>query len=505
MKRRRLSIAAVCTLGAACLMGNAFAEQYAFTDARAHGMGGANAASAHDATAQWHNPAVFGFMNSDTNTVDNTGLSDRVWGWNLLDIGAGYTMTEDMGRYLDILTDVDFDAIANVSTPAQLNDLAAMAAALEGVSEPGNAFYVDSSVGTSVRIGNFAIGARLFTETAAWVDDLDTYNLGMDVLNATDLSNDIEGVAGSDLAYPIGYSAENLTSAQQSLLTGAGLSQASVDYLDYQLGLLLDNGTIQQSDLDNATDLLTDVIDASGIGSLDDNQTAVVARGFALTEIPVSYGYAVNDNLSIGITAKAMYGRVMGTKIWVFDNDNLDDAIESVSDTESDTLTFGIDVGALYRMDHFQFAVVGHNLNAPSFDGYSDTVRVNGADVPIQVPDVDIDPQVTLGAAFIPSDRFLLEVNYELLETGTLLEGYDIQRLSVGGEVDLGLVALRAGAYRNLAEEWQSWVATAGVGVDVSGIRVDVGGAYSLGDTAEYDGEEIPTEARLYASVGLDF
>ena len=59
--------------------------------------------------------------------------------------------------------------------------------------------------------------------------------------------------------------------------------------------------------------------------------------------------------------------------------------------------------------------------------------------------------------------------------------------------------------YRNLAEDWQDWVATAGVGLDLFGFRIDVGGAYSLEGNVDYEGTEIPAEARLYASLGLDF
>ncbi|MEN7974054.1 MAG: conjugal transfer protein TraF, partial [Verrucomicrobiota bacterium] len=435
--------------------------------------------------------------------LDNNGLTGRVFGWNVIGFGAGYTMTEDMGRYLDILTDVDFANIENVSSSAEVRDLVAMAAALEGIASPGNGFYMDATAGTSMRIGHFAIGARMFGEAAVWVNNLDTSNLGLAV---ADVDASISGTAGGDGDYIGlgGYTAENLSSTQQDSLTDAGLSQASVDYLDYQLGQLLADGTIEPEDLAGATDLLVDVVNASG-GALADNQTAVVGRGFAMAEVPLSYGRAINENLSLGITAKAMFGRVLGTKIWVFDEDNLDNAVKSVTDTESDTLTFGIDLGALYRIKNFQFALVGHNLNRPTFDGYTDTVIINGTPEAIVVPDVKIDPQVTVGAAFIPSKRLCLETSLDLLETGTLLNGYDIQRFSVGTELDVWLLALRLGAYKNLAADWQDWVATAGVGLNFWACRFDIGGAYSLGDNAEYDGTEIPTEARIYAGLSIDF
>ena len=71
--------------------------------------------------------------------------------------------------------------------------------------------------------------------------------------------------------------------------------------------------------------------------------------------------------------------------------------------------------------------------------------------------------------------------------------------------MDLWILALRAGAYKNMAESWQDWVATAGVGMNFHLCRLDVGAAYSLGDNANYDGTEIPTEARIYAGLSIDF
>ena len=67
------------------------------------------------------------------------------------------------------------------------------------------------------------------------------------------------------------------------------------------------------------------------------------------------------------------------------------------------------------------------------------------------MPDLDIDPQITPGAAYMPADCLSLEAHLDLLEAGTLLNGYDIHRFSMGGEFDPGLVPKRPGATRNLA------------------------------------------------------
>ncbi|MEN7972889.1 MAG: hypothetical protein ABFR47_03545, partial [Verrucomicrobiota bacterium] len=77
MKNRNKTILGTVVV-AGIVAHSAAAEQFAFVGARAMGMGGANASSAHDATAQWHNPAVFGFMSQKTNEVDSAASTNEV-------------------------------------------------------------------------------------------------------------------------------------------------------------------------------------------------------------------------------------------------------------------------------------------------------------------------------------------------------------------------------------------------------------------------------------------
>jgi len=87
-------------LAAFCLLSTSFsmaAENHAFVGARAASMGGANAVSTMDTTAQWHNPAVFGFMNdtedaaAETNEVATAGLGIIVLGVRV-DVGGAYSL-----------------------------------------------------------------------------------------------------------------------------------------------------------------------------------------------------------------------------------------------------------------------------------------------------------------------------------------------------------------------------------------------------------------------------
>lgn len=502
----RKSILVICT----CLTGWVQAEEFAFVGGRANGMGGANAASTRDATAQFHNPAAFGFFGRSewsSNAVDNGNLSNQGFSYEILGAGAGITMTEDMGRYLDILADIDFSSFGQgtLSVAEQNVDSLLTLAAVLGSLSSGDALYADASAGTSIQIGHFGVGVRLFGETAAWTL-ADRDNLSLDSYpNLASFVTEIENAANTasfvwDGTYRL--SDEQRTSLANAL-GGISTSDNAIKFLDSKLGELRDSGTLDGSEIDKAVDLFNNLGPNAG-GIISSNQTAVAGRGFALVEIPVSYGWAMNANLSFGVTAKAMYGTVLGTQLWIFNEDN-DQVLENISDNYESSLAFGFDLGVLYRIPKFQFALVGHNLNRPTFKGFSETVPLNNIPQQINIPDVKIDPQFTLGAAYMPTQRFTLEADLDLLEMGTLLNGYNIQRLSFGSEIDLKLLALRLGTYKNLAESWQDWVATAGIGVDLFGLRVDLGGAYSLGSNVDYQGTSIPAEARLYVSLGLDF
>jgi len=490
-----------------CASAEAAIENFSFADTRGMALGGAISASVDDASAGLINPAALGFMaRQSEGDVDNNGLGEQTFGWNLVDVGAGATLTGDLGDYLEILGKIDFNNFDTdqLRQPGNVGSLLSLVGVLGSVGDD-DTIAVTASAGTAMQIGHFGIGVRAFGQVGGWINDLDLVRLGLQMA-ASEIADELRDALDADGGLP---ASRSLTDEQKQQLRDAFNSspiEDVIDYIDSKVTELIENGTIDKDQIKGAIDTLSSIIEASGGAGnlLSDNQTSIVGHGFGAVEVPVSYGYAVNDNLSLGVTAKAMFGRVYGTQVWAF-NDSNTDIVQDTLDSSNDSVALGLDLAAMYRIPKFQFALVGHNLNSPRFDGYDQSVLLNGTNQVIHVPDVVLDPQVTLGAAWFPFKRLMLASDLELLETGTLINGYDIQRLSFGTELDLSLIALRLGTFKNLAESDYGWVLTGGVGLNLWALSVDLGGAISIDDTVEYDGTDYPRTARLYAAVSMDF
>jgi hypothetical protein len=494
-----------------CGLVDAAIEEFSFADTRGLSMGGANAASVNDAAAGLINPAALGFMARPVDgDLDNNGLGDQTVGWNIVDFGLGASLTGDLGDYLEIMGKVDFNnfGTGKLKEPGNVKSLISLAGVLGNVGD-NDTIVASASVGTALQIGHFGVGVRSFGQMGGWINDLDLVRLGLGFA-VSDLIDDLRDAIGSDTVAPGAVLSDSQKQDLRDAFNTPDIEDV-IDYIDAKVSELIENGTIGGDQVKGAVDTLSKIIEnAGGVDELlSDNRTSITGRAFAAVEVPVSYGYAVNDNLSFGLTAKAMFGRVYGTQVWVFNESNTE-FLEDSLDSSHDSATLGLDAAMLYRIPKFQFALVGHNLNRPRFEGYDQTIMLetfNGPPVEetVRVPDVVLDPQVIIGAAYFPTKRLTLESDFELLETGTLLNGYDIQRLSFGSEWDLSLMALRLGTYRNLAEGDFGWVLTGGVGFNLWALSVDLGGAVSINDTVEYDGTDYPRTAQLYAAISLDF
>ena len=488
-----------------------------FVGPRAHGMAGANVASVNDATAQFYNPGALGFFRGsvgyvgdgdekELSSADNHRLADRNFDMSL-DASVGYRITGDMGDYLTELADIDIEALGNLNdasgiSQSELDDVLTVLNIFTNVADEQNSFVINSSMGSNLRFKNIAVGIRGYGNFLARVEDVDTVNLGISFTNMTEFNNDLEAL---EPILPSGnfgtYTNSTLSAGLQADLSAAGFSTDAIKILDYQIGEGINNGTINASDVDDIASLLETVGDTiSGAlsgGDLDQNTTAVAMSGLGYVEVPVSYGHAINENLSVGVSAKLMLGRVYGVHVLVFDEEN-DEVIDNIDGNYHDSESFSIDIGVMYRINNFQIGINGRNLTSPEFEGFTDSDG-NTYD------DITVEPQVTAGIAWIPHATMTVEVDLDLLAADNGLNGYETQNLSVGAEWNFfHTLALRAGAYQNLAEDEVGPVLTGGLGVNMWLLRLDLGIAVSP-ETVEYDGDEVPEEASVSFGLMMKF
>ena len=292
---------------------------------------------------------------------------------------------------------------------------------------------------------------------------------------------------------------------QQADLAAAGLDSASIQKLDY----LARQQGVTASDTQGVTSLLSTVAgQTSGAltgGSLSQNTTTVLVRGFGLGEVPLSYGLPLGEHWAIGGNVKLMVGRVYGTELLVFDSDS-GDVIKDADNNYKQSVNFGLDLGVMGRYKYFNVGLVGRNLNSPKFSGPTVTTTLfDGTTKTTTFSDVTLDPQVTAGVALIPFDTLTFESDCDLTQNSTTLPGYDTQNLSFGVEWNpFHAIALRAGTYKNLLKSDIGWVYTAGLGVNLWAARLDVAGAFSP-KKGQYDNRDIPKEIRLSAQLSADF
>jgi hypothetical protein len=231
--------------------------------------------------------------------------------------------------------------------------------------------------------------------------------------------------------------------------------------------------------------------------NFNDNKTAITFVGPVILEVPLTYGYAVNDYLSFGGNIKYMHAKIYYSKFTVFETDS-DDILADIQEASKESDYFGIDLGTLARFSDFRVGFVGRNLNAPRFDYVTDdeeekTWRIN--------------PQARGGIAYMPCNWFTLAADADLTRNKTAKEDYYSQLVSTGVEFNLfNFLALRGGFYTNVGDstDHDEFVYTAGLGLNFWGVHLDAGAAASSRQS-RIDRQAVPEELRAEVAISAQF
>jgi hypothetical protein len=484
----------------------ASAREWSIVGPRALGMGGANVAVANDVTASYWNPAAYGFFSKE----GGGDYAKRDWS-TTVSAGAGASIHEELGEKLDEISNYDFDVLDEGAIQAQdVDDYVQLLSALKKFDENKNrAAKVSAEAQFGVQVGHLGVGGMALAEISA-KGDIDTVNIIPDTgvvgnniipyLAAGTYLNGGAAVPAGDYYFNAATKASLATTI--AALPGWDAGTDAVDFvqaIDYGLGQAASAGQTIPADI--GTDIVNVAqlaSDAGTGGSFEDNESALIFKGIAVTEVPVTYGYAITEDLSIGGNLKYMKARTYNVSVKIFDTD-FDDALDDARDDYEESTNFGVDLGLLYRFgDDLRVGLVGRNLNSPKFDMKKILPSDDGS--------IEEEPQLRAGVCYKPVSFLILAADCDLTENDTTISGsYKSQNVSLGAELNLiEFLRLRVGAYKNMAESDIGWVYTAGFGLNFWLFNLDAGAAMAS-ESETIDEDDIPKEVRAEVALSMLF
>jgi len=414
-------------VASACVATLSSAMEFQVLGAKAASMGGAGIATSPSSLAAYNNPALLA-NNSEKFSI-HLGA-----GIGLKDTGAGKAIGD--------LSDLDFSGLSD---------------AADGNVENLNQTDIDTlNQARSIILGMDGAGFQV-NPTADLAFSFGSFGTGLFG------TSDIGGIANVDQTH-----------------TALIFLGSDTNYYD------ITSGTPVLSDLAtyNATSIQY---------AIDNGTTNVDVVGLAVFEIPLAYGHAFNTgygSLAVGGALKYMKGKTFYKSVKLDD----DNALDNINDNAVDSSSFGVDLGLAFKPDFSQeltLALVGKNLNTPSFD------KIGGGEY-------EIKPAVRAGGAYQFNEWAEFAMDVDLTENKSLV-GYNTRYIGGGANFDLSALELNVGLMKNIASNDEAGVIyTAGLATGPDWLHFELSAQMSS-KSGEIDGSSYPKQAMVNFAISSAF
>ncbi|MGM0380982.1 MAG: conjugal transfer protein TraF [bacterium] len=518
------------------------AAPYRMIGGRGQGMGGAGVASIDDEHAGLWNPALVGQQKSFAGGIQ-ANFQAQVTN-DFLDEAQDLQDFEENYSSLDNIFEKSYS-----DTQAYANFIR-LTKELRDVNQPGQGLLVDAGGGLNFGRDGWSVTANNYSSFAGRTDFLLDNIVFSGMVGGDSKAIAREFISGDSSTTfpnkePQKYSRETVDAIERELVDSLDgddfanvfgfdsdiTTDSAANYIAWRLEEEgYDESTVTDEVLQDAAKTLMPSIVAVARGDTDGFDTEaqkVNVRGAMVNEVAFNYAHPrpvfklLNSPLYLGGSVKLMQGEVGFMDLNVFDEEVEDQVSDALDHTEKST-DFGLDAGFIWDARQnlgLKAGLVGKYLNSPSFS-YPD---VKGAP-----SSLTIDPQWRAGLTGYPlewiykiptfaggenylgHDWWRISVDYDLTTNSTLLSDYDARYLALGNEFNIFNrpwinLALRAGMRTNRAESREGTLYTAGLGMNLVRMNVDLSGTFSDKTTDDEDGSSTPTFLGAALNFSLRF
>jgi hypothetical protein len=252
----------------------------------------------------------------------------------------------------------------------------------------------------------------------------------------------------------------------------------------------------QYAEITNSGTIISSSVGAYNTSSLqyaiDNGTTNLNVVGLAVAEVPLAYGHSFDTgygSLAVGGALKLMAGKTFSQKVDI-DSEN---ALDDIDQNTQDSSTFGVDLGLAYKPsfdNSLTLALVGKNLNTPSFD--IATTAGGGQ--------YELKPAIRAGVAYSFGNWVELALDADITENKSVT-GYNTRYIGGGANLDLSVLELNVGLMKNMASNDQAGlIYTAGIGTGPDWLHLELS-AQMASKTGEVDGTQYPKQAMVNFAI----